>query len=299
MFWGSNRTDLRDLDALFAMGGWAVRTASLFVDAASSEALVLRPHQSKMQSMDLVSLASRIGHGIPAMEGQIAVKVVRSHEEIQEIAYVWRSWQCHPNSDLDFYLTVLRSKPEFLRPHVIVVYRDQCPEALLVGRLELRQVEARVGYARLLKMKTRALTFLYGGVLGTLSPEGSEALVNDIVNSLSQGEADLAYFNHLRADSPLYRAASKVSGLLRRDHFSHQQIHRAMIVPESPAKFYSQLSTKARKNLKWQAKKLTQEFPGKVEVRCFREKGDLERMFQGRRDDCQEDLPARPWGGIR
>ena len=60
MFCGSYRsTDLRDLEALFAMGGSGSEDDGLFVIAAISEALVPRPHQSKMQSMDLVALLSR------------------------------------------------------------------------------------------------------------------------------------------------------------------------------------------------------------------------------------------------
>jgi hypothetical protein len=50
---------LRDLDALFAMGGSGNGGGKLFVKAASSEGLVRRSHQSKMQSMDLVALPSR------------------------------------------------------------------------------------------------------------------------------------------------------------------------------------------------------------------------------------------------
>ncbi|MGA7339912.1 MAG: hypothetical protein WBX18_04895, partial [Terracidiphilus sp.] len=38
---------------------WAKSGGEFFVNEASSEALVPRPHQSKMQSMDLVSLLSR------------------------------------------------------------------------------------------------------------------------------------------------------------------------------------------------------------------------------------------------
>jgi hypothetical protein len=214
------------------------------------------------------------------MAERITTKVLRSLEEIEGIADRWRSWQHHPNSDLDFYLLVLRSRPEFLRPHVIVVYRDGCPEAMLVGRLELKEVDARLGYAGFLKKKARALTFLYGGLLGTLSPEGSEALVRDIMSSLSQGDADLAYFNHLKADSPLYWAATKLPGRLSRDYLPRQQVHRAMTVPEGPNEFYSRLSSKVRKNLKWQGRKLVQEYPGNVSVHCFREVGDLERLIQ-------------------
>jgi hypothetical protein len=214
------------------------------------------------------------------LQEKVVAKVARSLEEVKGIAAVWRAWQCHPNSDLDFYLTVLRSRPEILRPHVMIVYRDGCPEALLVGRLELRKLQASVGYAGLLKKETRALTFLYGGLLGTLSPEGSEVLVRDIMSSLSQGDADLAYFNHLMADSPLCRAATKVPGLLSRDYLPHHQVHHAMTMPGSLEEFYLRLSPEWRKTLKRYARKLLRENSGNVSVRYFRGIADLDILVK-------------------
>jgi len=215
-----------------------------------------------------------------AMSEKLTTRVISSVSEVEEIRDIWSGWRQHPNSDMEFYLNTLRARPDFLRPHVILVNRGGCPEAMLVGRLELRRVEANLGYAKLLNKKRRTLTFLYGGLLGTLSPEGSKALVRDVMNSLSQGEADLAYFNNLKADSLLYGAAIKLPGRLSRDYYPSLQLHRSMTVPGSMEEFYRRLSAKVQKNLKWQAKKLIQEYSGNVSVRCFREAGDLERMIQ-------------------
>ena len=221
----------------------------------------------------------KASHEQPMCE-KFTTRTARSEPEVEESRSVWSAWQQHPNTDIDFYLNTLRSRPEFLRPHVIVVHRGECPEAMLVGRLELRNVEAKVGYARLLSKNRRALTFLYGGVLGSLTPEGSEALVCDIMESLSQGDADFAYFNHLQVDSPLYDAAIKVPGFLSRDYCPSVQVHRGMMVPGSTEEFYGRLSAKVRKNLKWQGKKLAFECAGNVHVRCFRETQDLDRLIQ-------------------
>jgi hypothetical protein len=214
-----------------------------------------------------------------AMSRKVTVRVISSVSDVEEIRGIWAGWRQHPNSDIDFYLNTVRSRPEFLRPHVMVVFRGPRPEALLVGRLELRKVEANLGYAGLLLKETRALTFLYGGLLGTLSPEGSEALVRNIMSSLSQGDADLAYFNHLRVDSLLYRAAIEVPGRLSRDHYPKLQIHRSMSVPDTIEEFYQHLSAKVRKNLKWQAKKLVQEYSNGVGVRCFRDAESLDELI--------------------
>lgn len=230
--------------------------------------------------MDRYPVMEYIAVGCEKRTAQTNIRVIRSIPELEQLRSTWESWQHHPNSDIDFYLTILGTRPEIVRPHVIVINRGGCPEAMLVGRLELKKLETKVGYASLLTKNTPTLTFLYGGLLGSSSPEGSEALVRNIMNSLSHGEADLAYFNHLKADSPLYRAAVKVPGRLSRDHCPSLRVHRSMTVPGSVEEFHRRLSVKVRKNLKWQAKKLLQEYAGKVSVRCFRGVGDLERMIQ-------------------
>jgi hypothetical protein len=231
--------------------------------------------------MDRYPVAEDIAAGCEKKRtGQTNTRVIRSIPELEHVRRNWLAWQQHPNSDIDFYLTILGTRPEIVRPHVIVIDRGGSPEAMLVGRLELRKVEANLGYARLLSKQERTLTFLYGGLLGSLSPEGSEVLVRDIMNSLSRGEADLAYFNHLKTDSPLYLAAITMPGRWSRDYCPSIRVHRSMTMPGSIEEFYRRLSTKVRKNLKRQTKKLLQEYADKVTVRCFRETGDLDRMIQ-------------------
>lgn len=230
--------------------------------------------------MDRYPVMEDVTAGSEEKSERPSIEVIRSIYELEHFRRTWVSWQHHPNSDMDFYLTVLGTRPEILRPHVMVVHRGGSPEAMLVGRLELRRLEAKVGYASLLAKKTRTLTFLYGGLLGNLSAEGSDALVLDIMKSLSDGEADLAYFNHLKEDSPLYRAAVKLPGRLSRDYIPDHQFHHAITVPGSLEEFYCGLSSKWRKTLKWDARRLVNTNSGDVSVRCFREIEDLDRLIE-------------------
>jgi CelD/BcsL family acetyltransferase involved in cellulose biosynthesis len=56
-------------------------------------------------------------------------------------------------------------------------------------------------------------------------------------------------------------------------------VHRTLTLPASVDAFYAGLSSKVRKNLRWQAKKLLQDFSGDVRVHCFRQATELDRMF--------------------
>jgi hypothetical protein len=140
------------------------------------------------------------------VDQEIRTSVIRSFSEIENIRQFWSLWQNHPNADIDFYLTNADSNRGFVRPHILVLQKGSSSEAILIGRIEDRQIECKIGYKTLLRPKARIMNFIYAGVLGNLSLDMSKALVTAVLDSLRQGEADLAYFNLLRTDHPLYQA---------------------------------------------------------------------------------------------
>src|SRR5262245_36825147 len=114
------------------------------------------------------------------MADQFRVRTIRDYSEIEEIREIWSAWHQHPNSDIDFYLTVMQSMPGILRPHTLLLYRDRVPRALLIGRLEHAQIQLRIGYRNLVKIRVRQITFIYKGYLGENSPENTELFIKEI-----------------------------------------------------------------------------------------------------------------------
>jgi len=212
------------------------------------------------------------------MGGKESVKVLRSAAEIEDLRETWKSWQYHPNSDIDFYLTVNRLRPQILRPHVVMLYRDGQPDAMLIGRIVQERIDLKVGYQTVLAPQTRTLRILHHGFLGNLSPANSEVLVNEILSTLRRGESDLAMVSHVRVDSPVYQAAAKVPGFLSRDFFPQLQLHRSTTIPATVEDFHRRLSHKVRKNSKW--KRLLRDFPGGIRIDCIRESDGLERVLR-------------------
>jgi len=82
----------------------------------------------------------------------------------------------------------------------------------------------------------------------------------------------------VRTDSQFHALAISVPGLISRDHIRHTQPHFSLTLPRSADDFYHGLSSKVRKNLKHQAKKLLNDFPGAVSIRCFREVADIDAL---------------------
>lgn len=213
------------------------------------------------------------------MHSDLSVRAFRTTDEIREISDLWRNWQHHPNSALDFYLMILRMRPAILRPHVLVVYRNDHPITLLVGRIEDQRMELKLGYATLGKPRARALVLIYCGMLGENSTESCQALIGSILESLREGEADFASFSSLRDDGSLLRWSRTLPGTLSRDFFPTTQPHRSMHLPPTADELYKNLPSKQRKNQRWQAKKFEQAFPEGLEIKCFHEPAALDRMF--------------------
>ena len=94
------------------------------------------------------------------MAEELRVRIIRDFAGIEEIREVWSAWHNHPNSDIDFYLTILRSMPGEVRPYIVMLYRGEAPQAMLIGRLENGQIDLKFGYKTLLKPKARVLTFI-------------------------------------------------------------------------------------------------------------------------------------------
>lgn len=213
------------------------------------------------------------------MSQEVDIQVLRTVPELEELRPLWESWPGSRDSELDFYLTVVGLNPEIVRPHVIVVKRGGRPDAILVGRIDRKPIEFRVGYL-CFRPRADVLYFVYGALRGSASLENSELLVNEICQSLTRGEADVAYLNFLRSDSHIYRMGGKMPGFLNRDHIRPSQPHFTATIPKDAEQFYSRLSSKVRKNQRWQAKRLVSDFCGAVRIRCFREVAELDSMIR-------------------
>jgi len=207
----------------------------------------------------------------------VSVKVLKTVEELEGIRAAWESWPGNRDSEIDSYLTFLRFSPATVRPHVVVITREGNPDAIYVGRIDDSKVICRVGYWKL-ALPAKIMAFVNGALRGCASAENCDLVVDSVLHSLSAGEADAAYMTVLREDSQLFELAMTRPGFFSRDHFRLSQHHFAAQLSATVDGFYQSLSPKVRKNQKWQAKKLAEQFSGDVEIRCFREVSDVEEL---------------------
>jgi len=210
---------------------------------------------------------------------EATIRTLRSVAELEQLRRAWNSWPGNRDSEMDSFLMFLESNPGTVRPHVLVVYREGRPDAILVGRIDLGHISCRLGYLQL-NLPAKILCFVYGALRGSPSKENCDLIVSSILQSLSDREADVAYMNFLRQDSDLCQLAMKKPGVLSRDYIRITQPHFAITLPATVEEFYRGLSSGARWQAKTKLKKLLKDFGGNVNVRCFRDVSELDAMIR-------------------
>ncbi|MGA8491161.1 MAG: GNAT family N-acetyltransferase [Terriglobales bacterium] len=213
------------------------------------------------------------------MRTTASVNVLRTLPELEAIRREWQSWPGNRDSEMESYLTLVRTNPETLRPHVLAVYREGRPDAILVGRIDKGRIRCRLGYFEM-GLGARVVRFGNGALRGNPSEENCELLVKEILLSLSLGEADAAHLSFLRKGSDLCRLSTTKPGPLFRDYLRTPLTHFTSALPTTPEEFYSGLSSGARWQAKSKQKKLLKAFGGNIRIRCFREPAEVETLIQ-------------------
>jgi Acetyltransferase (GNAT) domain len=205
----------------------------------------------------------------------ITIRIAETVEQIEEMRGNWSAWKGTRDSDIDFYLEFIRSHHEVLRPHVVMLYKNGCPDAMLIGRLETVRISSKIGYYRTPGMSARVVNFVYGGLRGNDSSTNSGELLTSVIQSLRRGHADAAFLHQPSTDSFLYRAALALPNSLCRDRLSKPEKHHNVKLPDAADRLFQGLSKGLRGELRRKKKKLHDDFAGRVTVKCYREPSEV------------------------
>lgn len=209
----------------------------------------------------------------------LSLKTVRDLRDIDEIRPTWKAWQATRDSDIDFFSAIVRSRSESCRPNITVLSRNSRPEALLVGLTDRVKTSFCLGPVTVRGPEIKALQFAPGCLLGTASADNCSVLVRRVIHSLLEGEADIAFWEHLDLTSPLFEPVVRLPGFLSRDHFPIVQDHWFINSPKGLDPFLSTLGRNQRSKLIRKYKRILKQFPGGVEVRSFRTAEDLQQAM--------------------
>lgn len=210
----------------------------------------------------------------------MAEPVLKTICDLHELESLRAIWDCFPgtrDSDLDFLSSAIRSRPG-CRPHVILITRDERPDAILVGLRERRRLRFTLGCFTILAPEVHILELPPGGLRGTASNENCGAFVREVMRLLDRRDIDMAVWEQLDVQSPLYTYALQWPRFASRDHFPHTDYHWwVQNPPDSLDAFLMSRNRNQRSKLQRRYKAVLNHFGPKVQIRCFRSVADLER----------------------
>jgi CelD/BcsL family acetyltransferase involved in cellulose biosynthesis len=208
----------------------------------------------------------------------LRLTTARTQAELERIRPAWDGLQGDVvYADPDYVESVIRTSTPAARPEVLLAERDDRAEALLVGRLEPVRLPCHLGYKELRLPALRAITVVYGGLLGAASTEAIAGMLASLRTSLSTGKADVVLFRELRVGSPLHREVGQVAGVLH-SRASRRSIHRELTLPDSPEAFLASLSKSTRDGVKRYRRKLERELGEQLEVRQYASPDQLDEL---------------------
>jgi CelD/BcsL family acetyltransferase involved in cellulose biosynthesis len=234
----------------------------------------------------------------------LSVKTLKAADEIRGQRALW-NWPGTRDSDLDYFLYFASEGTEKIRPQVFVAYRGDTPEAILIGKLEHRQIVIRMGNLNVRTPRLGVLTFVYGGLRGSTGRETTEALVEEALKAVRCGEADVAVFECVAVNSQLHNTLLAVPRRFERGFHCEQHNQYRMQLPRSSQQLQQIIPAKQRSNYLRRGRKLVRDFCGEVSYQWYRQTShemyrDLEfvaeRSYQRGKGVGFEDTPElRRW----
>ena len=187
-------------------------------------------------------------------------------EEIEAIRPIWEQMQRNeprpvPNADIDRYISAVKTRGDDVQPHIMVMKCDGRPVAIMIGRIEQRRLDLKLGYKTLFSPALRCLSIVYGGIIGQPSAELSEVLIGELMKKFCSLKVDVLFFNRLKTETAFYQFVRKMPSLLKRDYFPKIEDHWRMSVPENIDQFYSARKRGHRYKLRKSIRKFEEKYP--------------------------------------
>ncbi|MEN6373597.1 MAG: GNAT family N-acetyltransferase [Smithella sp.] len=207
------------------------------------------------------------------------IRVIKSLEEIEDIRNFWETHQYYPDADIDFYIAFCRANKENVSPHITVLMKKGRPDAIMIGRVDHTDFNFRFGYKVLFSTKVHSLNILYGGIIGNHSDLAHDLLFESVMDSLSKGKADVAFFNHVIVDSHIYNLVLNHPHYFFRDHSPKVNQHWMATLSDSFDEFYRTRPKNFKNNFKKNSKRLNDRYGNNKIVKIFQDISDYKILL--------------------
>lgn len=193
------------------------------------------------------------------------VEALAGSKSLESIRDLWQQWQIHPNADVDFFASVVESRPSVVNPMAMVLFFKGTPVALAVGRLENFILPATFGYLKIFNSALLQFSIVYGGLMGAWDEKGAAAFVNYLRKWMKQDRVDAIYLAAMHCEHPVYQAAVRGAPFFLRHTPIKDNFHWWAELAETPELFKSKINKADRKK----ERKLAQHSGGEIGFKMF------------------------------
>lgn len=228
-----------------------------------------------------MAVPARLGRPWARSPGRAALRVTtaRSFGEVEALRESWAALQDGDlTTDIDYYLTLGRFHPEVVRPHALLVERDDMPVALVAAHLHEGWLVHRIGPWPAYRPTLRSLDVVYRGFLGERSPETIGAVLHALRRTLDEREVDAVLLRYLTPDDALYEAV-RAGQPHRRERFVRQRPHWSMAIGDTLEETLSRRSAKTRENIRRSSRRLESEFGDRLRLEVITDPAEAPRLF--------------------
>lgn len=207
------------------------------------------------------------------------VVVATSVDQVEELRDAWQS-ACASNidSDIDYFLTVVRNAPWVIKPYVVCIRRPGKPDLFGIARLEEFPLRLSVGYRTLARPRLRGIVLTFGGIVGATGIEDEQLVLDELGRPLRTGEAEALVLRRLEYNGSQYRAAKGGRGPLLRLH-GQQVVHRwTAKKPKTLEAFLRTRSAKTRQTIRRQDRRLEHDYGDGLRLVRFEHAGQADEL---------------------
>ncbi len=191
----------------------------------------------------------------------------------------WETHQWHPHGDFDYIRHEHENTCDPWQFFAMALKDHKAIRACAIGRIQKLPLRLQFGYKIFKGPSSTTLVVHESGFIGHWDVAGFQFLMESLRNLLAMGMVDALLFRMLPLDSPLHSIARSLFPFFRRDHFRIVQDCWALNQLDSFEAFLGARHT-LRRNFRTYGNRIARAFSNKVEIKCYRNPAELDRMLQ-------------------
>jgi hypothetical protein len=208
-------------------------------------------------------------------ENKFQITLLRNFEEIKGIRETWIKFQYYPNTDYDFFQTIIKNRPEVCYPLIMVFKKESDITSIVVCRVEKRTIPCKIGYSKLFSSKFKSLNILYGGFLGDRNEEIVRLVFNQIDILIKNKEIEVAELSFMDVSGMFFSHYLRVTSAFFRELLLKPQPHYFMELPDSEENLFKEMSAHHRNTILRKARKMEKIYGEKLVLKAFHFSTDI------------------------